>query len=79
MRQLKNRTFWKVLAEYLRNGSTGFRQTYVSLGNHITQFLKLKDWRQVIHSWHGIQFMRECCAKNPDLWKEKWNFLKISK
>ena len=30
MRQLKNIRFLRVLAEYLRNGSTDFHQTYVS-------------------------------------------------
>ena len=29
MRHLKNRTFSKVIAEYLRNGSIDFHQTYV--------------------------------------------------
>ena len=48
------------------------------LGNHISTFLKLKYWRQVIHCCHGNQFMRECWAKNHDLREEKWHFLKIS-
>ena len=30
MRQLKNRTFSRVLAEYLKIGSTDFHQTYVT-------------------------------------------------
>ena len=29
MRQLKNSRFFKVLAEYLKNGKTDFHQTYV--------------------------------------------------
>ena len=27
--QRKNRRFWRVLAEYLKNGSTDFYQTYI--------------------------------------------------
>ena len=49
------------------------------LGNHVWKFLKLKDWRQVIHRCHGNQFMRECWAKkNHDLREEKWHFLRVS-
>ena len=39
----KNSRFSRVLAEYLKNGSTDFHQTYVSFRQSYIEFLKLKD------------------------------------
>ena len=55
-----------------------FTKLMPTLGNHLYKFLKLKDWRQVIHCCHGNQFIRECWDKIHDLREEKWHFLKIS-
>ena len=43
MRQLKNSRFLSVLAEYLKNGSTDFHQTYVSLRQVYIEVFEIKD------------------------------------
>ena len=42
MRHLKTRKFSKLLAEYLRNGSTDIHQTYVSLRQSYNKVFKIK-------------------------------------
>ena len=42
MRQLKNSRFSRVLAEYLKNGSTDFHQTYVSFGQSYRKVFGIK-------------------------------------
>ena len=42
MRQLKNSRFSKVLAEYLKNGSTDFHQTYVSFRQVYIKVFEIK-------------------------------------
>ena len=42
MRQLKNRTFLRVLAEYLKNRLTDFNQTYVTSGQSYIEVFEIK-------------------------------------
>ena len=42
MRQLKNGRLSRVLAEYLKNGSTDFHQTYVIFKQSYTEVFEIK-------------------------------------
>ena len=42
MRQLKNGTFFRVSAEYLKNGSTDFLQTYVTFRQSYIKAFEIK-------------------------------------
>ena len=48
MRQPKNSRFFRVLAEYLKNGSTDFSQTYVTFRQVYIEVFKLKDGKSFI-------------------------------
>ena len=43
MRQLKNSKFSRVLAEYLKNGSTDFHQTHVSFRHVYIEVFEIKN------------------------------------
>ena len=66
--------FSRVFAEYLKNGSTDFYQTYVIFRELCIVSYEIKDWRQVIYCCYGNQFMGKCCSKHHNQREEKWHF-----
>ena len=51
MRQLKNSRFSRVLAEYLKNGSTDFHNTYVSFRQVHIEIFEIKRLKIDHLSW----------------------------
>ena len=77
MRQLKSRRFLRVLAEYLKNDSTNFNETYVILRQSTTEVVEFNRLKTGHSLFHGNQFMGEFLAKNHDLREESGISLRL--
>ena len=76
--QQKNRRFWRVLAEYLKNASTNFHQTYVMFRQLCTKVFQIKISKMChwLLPWWSIH--KGVLGLKSWFKLKKWHFLKIS-